>query len=195
MRIRMQYLITAEPLFGILIGTLLATSAFGINRPYPGPFVENDDILMLLIPHTSEQMAAFYEARGFPTAALELISNSCFVTVHIENKSERVIWLETANWNLSSNNIPVQRLGKEHWDNRWDEINLPLANRATFGWTQLPVQRDLQPDEPVGGNIVLNGSIRKFNLEARFLTGRDKRGGMLEVRFQDVECPESVVHQ
>ena len=194
MRIRMQYLITAEYLFGILIGTLIATSAFGIDRPYPGPFVENDDILMLLIPHTPEQMAAFYEARGFPSAALELISNSCFVTVHIENKSKRVIWLETANWNLSSNNMPIQRLGKEHWDKRWDEINLPLANRATFAWTQLPVQRDLQPDEPVGGNIVLNGNIRKFNLEARFLTGRDKRGGMLEVRFQDVECPASVAH-
>lgn len=195
MRIRMQYLFTAQSLCGVLIGTLLATSAFGIDRPYPGPFVENDDILMVLIPHTSEQMAAFYEARGFPKAALELISSACFVTVHIENKSERVVWLETANWHLSSNNMALQRLGKDHWDTRWDEINLPLANRATFGWTQLPVQRDLQPDEPVGGNIVLKGNIRKFNLEARFLTGRDKRGDMLEVRFQDIECSEEELHQ
>ena len=190
MRIRIQYLIAVQALCGVFIGTLLATSAFGIDRPYPGPFVENDDMLMVLIPHTSEQIAAFYEARGFSKAALELIGNACFVTVHIENKSERVIWLETANWHLSSNNLALERLGKDYWDTRWDEINLPLANRATFGWTQLPVRRDLQPDEPVGGNIVLKGDIRKFNLEARFLTGRDKRGDMLEVRFQDVECPE-----
>ena len=190
MRIRIQYLIAVQALCGVFIGTLLATSAFGIDRPYPGPFVENDDMLMVLIPHTSEQIAAFYEARGFSKAALELIGNACFVTVHIENKSERVIWLETANWHLSSNNLALERLGKDYWDTRWDEINLPLANRATFGWTQLPVRRDLQPDEPVGGNIVLKGDIRKFNLEARFLTGRDKRGDRLEVRFQDVECPE-----
>jgi hypothetical protein len=190
MRIRRQYLFTAQAIFSVLIGTLLATSAFGIDRPYPGPFVENDDILMVIIPRSSEQMAAFYEARGFPETALELITSACFVTVHIENKSERVIWLETANWHLSSNDMALQRLGKDHWDNRWDEINLPLANRATFAWTQLPVQRDLQPDEPVGGNIVLEGNIRKFNLEAHFPTGRDKRGGMLEVRFQDIECPE-----
>jgi hypothetical protein len=173
----------------LLIGILLGTSAFGIERPYPGPFVENDDILVVIIPRTSGQMAAFYEARGFPKAALELIRNSCFVTVHIENKSERVIWLETTNWQLSSNNMPVQRMGKDHWDTLWDEINLPLANRATFGWTQLPEQRDLQPDEPAGGNIVLKGNVREFNMVARFRTGRDKRGGMLEVRFQDVECP------
>ena len=189
MRIRMQYLITAQSLCGLLLGTLLATSAFGIDPPWPGPFVENDDMLMVLMPHTPAQIAAFYEARGFPKKALDLISKACFVTVHIENKSKRVIWLETANWALDSNKRTLQRLGKDHWDARWDEIKLPLANRATFGWTQLPAQRDLQPDEPVGGNIVLHGDIGKFNLEARFLTGKDKRGGMLEVRFQDIECP------
>ncbi|MEN8204529.1 MAG: hypothetical protein ABFS24_00840 [Pseudomonadota bacterium] len=191
----MQYLITVQSLCGVLLGTLLATPAFGIDQPYPGPFVENDNMLMVLIPHTPEQMAAFYEARGFPKESLELISKVCFITVHIENKSQRVIWLETANWHFSSNNLALQRLGKDHWDTRWDEINLPLANRATFDWTQLPVQRDLQPDEPVGGNIVLKGNIRKFNLEAHFLTGRDKRGGMLEVRFQGIECPEEEQRQ
>ena len=195
MRIRMQYLITVQSLCRVLLGTLLATPAFGIDQPYPGPFVENDDMLMVLMPHTPEQIAAFYEARGFPREALELISKACFVTVHIENKSNRVIWLETADWRLSSNKQTLRRLGKDHWDTRWDEINLPLANRSTFVWTQLPVQRDLQPDEPVGGNIVLKGDISKFNLEARFLTGRDKRGGMLEVRFQDIECPEEEPRQ
>jgi hypothetical protein len=186
----MQYLITVKSLCGLLLGTLLVTSAFGIDPPWPGPFVENNDMLMVLMPHTPEQMAAFYEARGFPKKALELIRNTCFVTVHIENKSQRVIWLETANWHLSSDNQALRHLDKDHWDTRWNDIDLPLAKRATFGWTQLPLQRDLQPDEPVGGNIVLDGNIRKFNLEAHFLTGRDKRGGMLEVRFQDVACPE-----
>ena len=195
MRIRMQYLITVQSLCGLLLGTLPTMSAFGIEQPYPGPFVENDDMLMVLMPHTPEQIAAFYEARGFPREALELISKACFITVHIENKSNRVIWLETADWRLSSNKQTLRRLGKDHWDTRWDEINLPLANRSTFVWTQLPVQRDLQPDEPVGGNIVLKGDISKFNLEARFLTGRDKRGGMLEVRFQDIECPEEEPRQ
>ena len=195
MRTRTQYLIAAQSLCGVLIGALLATAAFGIERPYPGPFVENDDLLMVLIPHTPEQITAFYEARGFPKAALELISNSCFVTVHIENKSRRVIWLETAGWRFSSNKQPLQRLGKEAWDDHWEEINLPLANRSTFGWTQLPVQRDLQPGEPVGGNIVLGGDVKKFSLEAPFLTGKDKRGGLLDLRFQDIDCAKEAPPQ
>mgnify|MGYP001812155798 CR=1 FL=1 len=185
----MQYLITVQAFFGLLLGTLLATSAFGTDRPWPGPFVENDDLLMVLMPHTPDQITAFYEARGFPQAALELISDTCFVTVHIENKSRRVIWLETANWKLSSNNRTIRQRSEEYWDALWDEISLPLANRATFGWTQLPEKRDLQPDEPVGGNIVLDGDIRKFDLEAHFLTGKHKRGGMLVVHFQDIDCP------
>lgn len=195
MRTGKQYLITVRYLCGLLLGTLPATSAFGIDPPWPGPFIENDDLLMVLMPHTTEQTAAFYEARGFPKNALELISNTCFVTVHIENKSQRVIWLETANWKLSSDKQPLQRLGKEYWDSRWQEINLPAAKRATFGWTQLPVQRDLQPDEPVGGNIVLHGDTRTFNLEARFLTGKHKRGDMLVLRFQDISCPEEEPQQ
>ena len=195
MRIRRQYLIILPSLCALLLGTLLASSAHSIEQPYPGPFVENDDMLMVLMPHTPEQIAAFYEARDFPGEALELISKACFITVHIENKSNRVIWLETADWRLSSNKQTLRRLGKDHWDARWDEINLPLANRSTFGWTQLPVQRDLQPDEPVGGNIVLNGDIRKFNIEARFLTGKHKRGGMLEIRFQDIDCPKEEPRQ
>jgi hypothetical protein len=191
----MQYLTTLPSWCGVLLGTLLATAAFGIDKPYPGPFVENDDMLMVVMPRTPGQMAAFYEARGFPEKALELISDACFVTVHIENKSQRVIWLETANWKLGSNNQPLQRLDKEYWDARWNEINLPQANRATFGWTRLPVERNLQPGEPVGGNIVLGGDVRKFNLEARFLTGADKRGDMLEMRFQDIDCPKEEPHQ
>jgi len=175
----------------MLVGTLLATSAFGIDQPYPGPFVENDDLLMVLIPHTPEQMTAFYEARGFPKVALELISNSCFITIHIENKSQRVIWLETANWHFTRNGQPLEHLDKDVWDRHWDEINLRKASRSTFGWTQLPVQRDLQPGEPVGGNIVLSSDVKKFNLEARFLTGENKRGGVLDLRFQDIDCPDN----
>jgi hypothetical protein len=45
-------------------------------------------------------------------------------------------------------------------------------------------------DELVGGNIVLGGDIKTFNLEARFLTGNHKRGGMLEVGFQDIDYPK-----
>ena len=185
MRIIRQYLITLTAFCSLLV----ATHACAIEQPYRGPFVENDDLLMVLMPHTPEQITAFYEARGFPKAALERLGQVCFVTVHIENKSQRVIWLETANWDLAVAGEHIQRISKQQWTGWWDDINLPAANRSTFGWTQLPDVRDLQPDEPVGGNIILDGNVNQFDLQARFFTAQDKRGGMLEVQFRDIKCP------
>ena len=186
MRITRQYLITLT----VLCSLLITTHACAIDQPYPGPFVENDDLLMVLMPHTPEQIFAFYEARGFPKAALDRLRKVCFVTVHIENKSQRVIWLETANWYLAVDGERIQRVNKQQWTSWWDDIKLPSANRSTFGWTQLPAVRDLQPDEPVGGNIILGGEVKHFDLQARFLTGQDKRGGMLDIQFRDIKCPK-----
>ena len=187
---RKQFLMPVRLLCSALVCCLAAASAVAFEKPYPGPFIENDDLLFVLIPHTRSQMAAFYEARGFPQNAIARITGTCFVTTHIENKSDRVIWLEVEHWTLSSNGREIRRLGADYWQQQWDEVGLPQANRSTFGWTRLPEVRDLQPHEPVGGNIMLPGLTTSFDLEARLYTGKDKRGGMLEVRFENVTCPE-----
>jgi len=169
---------------------MLTSTAHGIDKPYPGPFVENDHLLVVLIPHTPDQMAAFYEARGFPAQAIDLIRQTCFVTVHIENKSRKVIWLEIENWRFSSDNKPLLPLGDDYWNKLWNDIDLPQASRSTFGWTRLPEVRDLQPDEPVGGNIIFHRPVDTFNIGAHFMTGRHKRSGMIDVNFENIECPQ-----
>ena len=70
----------------------------------------------------------------------------------------------------------------------WDEIGLPQASRSTFGWTQLPGERDLQPGEPVGGNVILPATDEPFTLMADFLTGKDSRAGMISARFENLHC-------
>jgi hypothetical protein len=174
---------------------LAVTHCYSMEKPYPGPFFENDQLLMVLIPHTPEQMAAFYEARGFPKKAIDIITGTCFVTVHIENRSRQVTWLETANWRVTSNNQVLPILGSDYWNSKWDQIDLPQANRSTFFWTQLPAVVDLQADEPVGGNIVLPGTIRDFHVEANFMTGRDKRGEEIQINFERMECPRQADSQ
>ena len=156
----------------------------------PGPYVDNDRLFMLLRLHTPDQMAAFYEARGFPAAAIKRIRTTCFITVHIDNKSDTVLWMETANWRITADGKPVERLGRDYWQAAWDEVGLPQASRSTFGWTQLPETRDLQPTEPVGGNFVLPRDGRTFTIEADFFTGKDKRQGMLAVKFENLQCAE-----
>jgi hypothetical protein len=177
------------PLIALVLACLVSPAG-AMEPPWPGPFVENERILMVLIPRTPEQMAAFYEARGFPPAAIERISRTCFVTVHIENRSRDVIWLQPRQWNLADGGGEIRRLDSDYWLAQWNAIDLPQASRSTFGWTQLPEVRDLQPDEPVGGNIVLPGSTQSFDLTARFQTGADKRGTLITVDFRNIACPK-----
>lgn len=150
--------------------------------------VENDWLRMRIRPNTPLQMAAFYEARRFPKAAIQQFKDTCFITVSILNKSDTVVWLELERWQFRLDKQPLQRLDRDYWTTQWEQISLPQANRSTFGWTLLPEVRNLQPHEPVGANIVLPFTASPFVLEARFLTGADKRGDEIIVRFDQARC-------
>jgi len=161
----------------------------------PDPSVENKDIFMQLRPRTAEQMAAFYEARGFPELAIGHIKQACFVTAIIKNKSNRVIWLDLNDWHFETPGGELRRHDRDDWDALWQKIDLPQAYRSTFGWTQLPVVRDLQPGEGVGGNITLPRGAEAFTLQADFFTGKTRRLGMISLRFENIHCPEDAPDQ
>jgi hypothetical protein len=171
-------------------GILWAACAAAGAAPADEPYVENSDISMSLRPHSPDQMAAFYEARGFPRSAVQRLRHACFITVHVENRGRQVVWLELKNWHFLTGKGEIHRLDRSHWDSVWDEIGLPPANRSTFGWTQLPAVRDLQPGEPVGGNVILPVTDGAFTLHADFLTGKDKRAGLISARFEKLRCAE-----
>ena len=46
------------------------------------------------MPHTPNQMSAFYEARGFQPAMVELLSKQCFITIRIHNTGRQTIWAD-----------------------------------------------------------------------------------------------------
>jgi len=178
--------------FLLLAGSLVGMPAFGMNKPYPGPFIERPDLLIVLRQHAPEQIAAFYEARGFPAAAIERIKATCFITVHIRNRDDDVIWLDTAEWTFTSKGKPLERLDRSYWDSQWDNIKLRQASRSTFGWTQLPDVRDLQPDEPVGGNLVFPGDTERLDMTLKLPTGTNRQGEPIMLEFRDVECLKEV---
>ena len=152
------------------------------------PTVENDMFRLTLMPRTPDQMAGFYEGRGFPAPALKLIKQACFITTVFHNKSNRVIWLELSNWRIVTSQGEVKRLDQGYWKAQWQRIHLPQSYQATFGWTLLPEVRDLQPHEPVGGNLVLPPLNEPFTLKAYFVTGKNKRGTGINVEFHDIRC-------
>ena len=124
---------------------------------------------------------------------LEEVKKTCFMTTIIRNKSDTVIWLEPKRWRFLTDKGELQRLDRSYWQSKWQELKIPQSKRSTFGWTLLPETRDLRPDEPVGGNIVLPLTDQPFSLEARFATGNDKRGKEIVLRFETLRCPQDEV--
>lgn len=145
---------------------------------------------------TPEQINAFYSARGLPLIAVQAIAQSCFLTVGLHNRGADTVWLNLAAWRFSdASGRELKRISLEEWRARLRALQAPLAAQATFGWTQLPEMRDMQPDETVGGNVPLVPPPGTFTLTARFPTGAAGTGKPIEIRVPGLSCPRDGVVQ
>jgi hypothetical protein len=165
-----------------------AAHAAKIKLKEPGIWNYEDKLVRIEVRlQGPENMGAFYEARGFTRAAIELVAAKCFVTVSILNKAYPVLWLEPARWSIVTKDKTIKRYPIDFWQQQFDSVALPDAKRAAFRWTQIPEQRDLRPDEPVGGNISLPPLTEKFTLALEFDIGAD-RSERLQMQFPDLYC-------
>lgn len=148
-----------------------------------------DGIIFRISANRPENVSAFYEGRGFPPAALDALREACFLGVSVRNPRQEMVWLDLDRWRFTDDQgRAVERQTRTQWEERWRRLNVPRAHRATFGWTLLPESRDLHPDEPVAGNILLVPTTRPFHLEARFATGPDRSGPDIVVRVERLIC-------
>ncbi len=139
---------------------------------------------------TPEQTSAFYAARGLPPAAVQAIAKSCFLTVGLHNRRTDTLWLDLTMWRMAdASGREIARISQPEWTARWNALKVPLAAQATFGWTQLPETRDMQPDESVGGNIPIVPPPGTFTLTARFRTGAQGTGKPVEISVPGLSCP------
>jgi len=152
--------------------------------------VDNPAFSLRLSARTPQQVAAFYEARGFPSKAVQQLNSLCFLTVSFHNKSQNIIWLELKNWKFISDAKPLQRHHRDKLRARWQKLALSAGLQSTFRWTLLPEQLDFLPDEHEGGNIVLPRSNRPFSLIASFQSQRDRRGKVHMIKLDNLRCAE-----
>ncbi len=139
---------------------------------------------------TPNQMASFYEARGFPKAMRDVLKQQCFITVGILNKSHTKIWLDLSSWQFTVDGKPLKREHRDYWKKRWQETAIPLNKQSTFRWTLIPETLDYLPDEHEGGNIILPFTDKAISLTATFATGENKQGKKLTIHSDTLFCAE-----
>jgi hypothetical protein len=168
-------------------------ASLGQAEQQQNPFFYEDERLVMQLSHPSpEQISAFYMGRGFKQPAIDLLARFCFISVRIKNKNQDVLWLDLQHWKIHDQQMqPIHFISQQQWRDKWKEIDLPLPHQSTFRWTQLPETRDLRPDEPVGGNIVIPWQDQAFTLVATFPTGADQSGTPVILTFEDQKCANS----
>ena len=152
--------------------------------------VKTADIEMDFTPRTPNQMASFYEARGFPKEMRDILKKQCFITVGILNTSKDKIWHDLSNWKFSASGKPIQREHRDYWKKRWQDMDIPLNKQSTFRWTLIPETLDYLPGEHEGGNIVLPFTDKPVSITATFATGEDKQGKKITITTDKLFCAE-----
>lgn len=141
--------------------------------------------------HTQVQRAAFFKARGLASRAIDTLDAYCFVHAQIQNTGTRALALDLSRWHFFVQGRPVARAARDAWSARWDSLQLSPSDRAVFDAALLPETRDLQPGESVAGYVILPPGAGTVTLEAGFLSGAKRRGGLVNLRYENLSCLES----
>jgi len=174
-----------------LAALFMTTSAWAASAPDEIRVAENAYLRLEMIARTPEQMAAFYEARGFPKAAIHELDRFCFITTSVTNKTREVIWMRLANWIFTDKEGQVlKRVHRKDLLARLQKIGLAQQYRSTFRWTLIPEVLDYRPEEREGGNIALPRTTKPFHLKAEFVMGAKEEGKHIFVELDDLRCVE-----
>ena len=150
--------------------------------------LQTSDFRLSISPRVPEGIAAFYEARGFPGKAIELLKQQCYLGVGFHNTSKDIIWLQLENWQFCTTAGPYPRLDRAYWTQKWQAEKLEPRFQSTFRWTLMPEQLDFRPDEREGGNLILPYTEQPLRLNATLRILRDDKEILLPIQLDDIKC-------
>lgn len=151
------------------------------------PELDDKDFTIRLAPRTPNQISAFYEARGFPDVALAEIKQTCFITIGLRNKSDTTVWFDLRSWRFTTAQGPLQRILRDDWNKRWEELGLEKRFQATFRWTLMPEELDFRPHETEGGNVTLPWTDQPITITGELFVGKQKNR-LYQLKFENVIC-------
>ena len=168
--------------------TLLFLLLFVIPFSGQAAQLKTADYRLSITARTPEQIGAFYEARGFPKQAVNLLKQQCYLTVYFRNTSSKVIWLELDNWQFSTTRMKLQRKDRQYWKQVWTEMGLAMRFQSTFRWTLMPEQLDFRPHEREGGNLILPYTPDAISLQATISILNNNTQQRKMIKMDNIRC-------
>ncbi len=149
---------------------------------------ENKLFRIRYITRSPNQIAAFYEARGFPVYAINEVRKFCFVTFGVGNKSDQKLYHDLNQWQFTNADGPVKRVLRPDWKARWNELGLEKRFQSTFRWTLMPEKLDFYPQEGEGGNLIFPRTGKPLTITAHIRIGEGDKISLYQVTFKNVQC-------
>jgi len=141
-----------------------------------------------IITRSPNQIAAFYEARGFPEAAINEVRKVCFITIGLGNNSSQKLYHDLSQWQFSDKDGLVKRILRPKWKKRWSELDLEKRFQSTFRWTLMPEKLDFYPQEGEGGNLIFPRTGKPLTITTHIRIGEGDKISLHQVTFKDIQC-------
>lgn len=151
---------------------------------------ENEIFRVRATTRSTEQVTAFYEARGFPKTALQVLQSTCFVTISIKNKSSKILWHDLSRWEFSAGGKSIERIHRREWFEKWTAMSVSAGLQSTFRWTLLPETLDFRPGEGEGGNVTLKYKGAALEIQGEFQQGGKTGGKRSTFKISGLQCGE-----
>ena len=184
---------TIQYLYILVLSMGLSASVFASDPALEsvtakGNRYENKLFRIRYIARTPNQIAAFYEARGFPDFAINEVRKVCFITFGVGNKSDQKLYHDLNQWQFTNADGPVKRVLRPDWKARWKELGLEKRFQSTFRWTLMPEKLDFYPQEGEGGNLIFLRTGKPLTITAHIRIGEGDKTSLHQVTFKNIQC-------
>ncbi len=102
-----------------------------------------------------EQVAAFYQARGFAPAAIADYAAACVFSLELHNGGRQPLRLRLADLRAQSPSGTVRFRQPQAWQAEWDRLGVAEPARIAFRWAQFQAGQEFAPGDWIMGMAAL----------------------------------------
>lgn len=104
-------------------------------------------VSLRLVQRLPDQTRAFFQARGFSSAAADRIANACIFQTIFRNESEQPLSYLLDDWRILHRGVSGKLMTRERWDAVWQEGEASQAARIALRWSLLPTRQRFEPGD------------------------------------------------